>query len=57
MNVLDPILVGQTLNANLGCAVPYTNNPYFKASAPRLAASSAVVLALATIIFVSFVLK
>jgi hypothetical protein len=30
---LDPILKGKVLAANLGCAVPYYNSPYFRLNA------------------------
>lgn len=41
----DPIISGETLAANLGCAVPYYDNPYFSA-APRISSPQSILIAL-----------
>jgi len=36
MLIIDPLIGGQTLAANLGCSVPYAKNPYFKSDASKV---------------------
>ena len=46
----DPIISGETLAANLGCTVPYYDNPYFNAGSRLYSTHSVFVVALVAVV-------